>query len=96
MIRIEISDNEHDFDDVESASAFLLRKRKDGNEFSVSWLDEHGDVESNETWLYIDPMYDDQEYGEFKCSPHGADGDYDTDCTFIEASPEVVSESLTH
>ena len=94
MIRIEYKENEFNFEDAETASEFLLKKRKDGNEFSVTWIDDLGEVTVNETWLYLSPMFEDQDNGEFKCSPHGAEEDFDTDCSFIESSAEEVVENL--
>jgi hypothetical protein len=93
MIRIKFNSKEFNFEYEETAAHFLLLRRKDGNEFCVSWVDD-GEVSETETWLYLDPVFDDQEYGEFKCSPHGSSGDFDTDCTFIESRGEVVKENL--
>lgn len=90
MIRIKFNDNEHTFSHAADASTFLLRRLRDCSEFVISWPSENRTAH----WYYTDPVFIDQKYGEFKCSPHGDKGDFDTDCFWIPALEEDVLDEL--
>lgn len=95
MISIKFKSNEHEFDNVAEAASFMIKRvdpsrhRSDMNEFEVTWEEE----ERTEVWTFMAAAADDLD-SEFKISPHGSDGDFDTDCYWIEASGEVVEETL--
>jgi len=77
------------FGSPKTAAAFLSLRKKDGTEYTVTWP--NGD---SEVWLYDSPVFEDQEHGEYKCSPHGEEGDFDEDCYWTTATYEDVLDSV--